>query len=209
MISDGIDHLIVTAADLKSGMDHIEKKLGVRPEPGGRHSEFGTHNALLSLGSATYLEIISPDPNTVISRQKRLFSEHFSQKPKLTTWVYRTQEITIKADKAKQAGIDVGNVSSGSRETTNGQQVRWKLTNPYKMLCDGAVPFLINWGETLHPAQSAPAAGELLDFHIEHPDPDEVKKCLTVLGINVPVRFSKKVRLVASIATELGRVDLS
>jgi Glyoxalase-like domain len=56
--SNAIDHIVFGCSDLERGMDEIEQLLGIRPVPGGRHIQFGTHNALLSLGPATYLEVI-------------------------------------------------------------------------------------------------------------------------------------------------------
>ena len=77
LLPNNIDHLVYTSLNLEAGMDKIEQLLGVRPEPGGQHPDFGTHNALLSLGSSTYLEIISPDPSLKSPKQGLLFQDQF------------------------------------------------------------------------------------------------------------------------------------
>jgi hypothetical protein len=43
-----LDHLVVAAATLEQGEDHLESLLGVRPRRGGRHVVMGTHNSVLT-----------------------------------------------------------------------------------------------------------------------------------------------------------------
>jgi hypothetical protein len=48
-----LDHLVVAAATLEQGEDHLEAMLGVRPQRGGKHVAMGTHNSLLRLDART------------------------------------------------------------------------------------------------------------------------------------------------------------
>lgn len=56
-----MDHIILGAADLDRATRAFERITGVRPVYGGKHPT-GTHNALVSLGGQTYLEIIAAQP---------------------------------------------------------------------------------------------------------------------------------------------------
>ena len=45
-----VDHLVYGVPDLADGCDDMERRLGVRPAPGGRHAGLGTANALVAIG---------------------------------------------------------------------------------------------------------------------------------------------------------------
>ncbi len=56
-----IDHLVAAAGTLEQGREWLAGRLGVAPQPGGRHVLMGTHNLVLRLGADVYLEIIAID----------------------------------------------------------------------------------------------------------------------------------------------------
>ncbi len=208
LFPSNIDHLVYTVSNLEAGMYEIDRLLGVRPEPGGQHPDFGTHNAILSLGPTTYLEVIAPDPSLKSPKQGLLFQDYYGQEPRLTRWVIRTEKIETLVEKAKAGGLHLGEVQSGSREKPDGTMLSWKLTNPWIMPLDGVIPFLISWGDTPHPASSAPQVAELVDFRIEHQSPTKVKEALDLIGVKVSVSKDDKVRLLATIKTAVGEVKL-
>ena len=198
-MSYGIDHLVYACAHLARGMDEIENLLGVRPVPGGQHPEFGTHNALLSLGPETYIEVIARDPDSTVSVPSALAELANDQKSQLKTWVLRTEEIDQLAGVANAAGINIGSVQSGCRRAPDGSAIRWKLTDHNAMPMDGAIPFLISWGDTPHPAGVVPRGGEFLSLTIEHPDADYVRAALSVLGVELEVIQAAEFKLTAGI----------
>ena len=194
-----IDHIVYAAPNLETGMDTIEALLGVRPVKGGRHPLYGTHNALLSLGDSIYLEIIAPDPGLEAPANGRLLQEHFGENPHIATWVLRSAQIEKDAAFARKNGVMVGRVSSGQREKPDGTILSWQLTDPYALPFDGAIPFLISWGKTPHPAGSVPKAGQLIGLAISHPDAPKLIQQLDILGIHTTVTSSREVKIKARI----------
>jgi hypothetical protein len=203
-----VDHLIYAAPDLDDGILAMERLLGRRAVPGGRHPDFGTRNALLGLGPETYIEIIAPDPAVPSPPRGRLFGLDQLERPRLVTWVLRDEAIEARAEAARRAGLAIGVVAQGSRVRPDGGVVSWKVTDPYAMPLDGAVPFLIAWGTTPHPAASLPVAGQLLDLRLEHPDPGVARAAFAALGVEPKVGQGDGVQLIATIRVDGRDVEI-
>ncbi len=203
-----IDHLLFGVPDLAEGMDLLEDLLGTRPVIGGRHTALGTHNALLSLGPGTYLEIIAADPDLGRPERGVLFGLDRLVRPRLITWVLRAQHIDRLADRAAAAAVGLGPVQSGSRRNPDGTRLSWRVTDPYAMPMGGAVPFLIDWEETPHPSGAAPHAGSLVSLRIEHPEAELLRTRLRALGAEIDVIEAEAIRLTANLRTDRGSVEL-
>ncbi|MGH8810040.1 MAG: VOC family protein, partial [Noviherbaspirillum sp.] len=70
--------------------------LGVSPQTGGEHPRMGTHNLLLRLGEALFLELISPNPSAPAPTRPRWFALDTlgrQSPPRLSTWVVRSADI--------------------------------------------------------------------------------------------------------------------
>ncbi len=115
----GIDHLVYGCRDLELGKDRIEGLLGVRPVHGGRHPDYGTHNALVSLAPQTYLEVIAPDPGARTPRRGNPFGLGSVREPRLVTWALRVDAIAAAA-----AAGGLGGVEAGARRTPDGTRCR-------------------------------------------------------------------------------------
>ncbi|MEM9618204.1 MAG: VOC family protein [Pseudomonadota bacterium] len=201
---ENVDHIIYAVPDLETGMAEIETLLGVRPVIGGRHPQYGTHNALLSLGPSTYLEIIAPAPD-MSAPERGYFFGAASDVSRLAMWVLRTDDIETLSESAVAAGVPLGQIEAGRREKPDGTAITWKASDPYAMPLQGAVPFLIEWGEdTLHPAQSTPPAGELIGLSVEHPRPDDLRRAFDALGVELQITQADAYRLVATVRTLSG-----
>ena len=157
-----IDHVVYLTHDLDRGCDQIEERLGVRPVPGGRHPAWGTHNAILSIGSETYLEVIARDPDLPVPKRGVLFGDRALGPTVLpVTWALRCEDLESARRAAAAAGVGLGEITPGSRERSDGTLLEWQLTDPAAMPWGGVVPFLISWGDSPHPAASRRVAEAL------------------------------------------------
>ena len=210
-----VDHLIYAAPELGAAMDEIEALLGVRPIFGGQHTHRGTHNALLSLGGRSYLEIIAPDPTQPEPNVPRSFGLNTPPSHgRLVTWASPSDDLTAQSEQARAAGYDPGTIVAGGRLTSDGVQLHWRsakrpeVSQGKPMVGGGLIPFLIEWGNTPHPALSSPQGCELVGFSAEHPNPTAITAMLTALGIPIPVTQAAQPQLIAIINTPNGQIEL-
>jgi len=203
-----VDHLVYATPDLNRGIEELEKLLGVRATPGGQHPGRGTHNALLALGPAAYLEIIAPDPEQPPPKAPRPFGIDGLKESRLVAWAAKGNDLEQLRRDAVRKGLQLGELASGSRKRPDGVLLSWQYTNPQTVLADGIVPFFIDWGESPHPARTAAGGLSLIDLRAEHPDADRVQQMLRQLGLDLPVRRGSRPALIAVITGPNGRVEL-
>lgn len=144
----GFDHIAIAARSLDEGAEWLADRLGVAPEPGGRHPLMGTHNMLLSLGPAAYLELIAIDPAAPAPDRPRWFGlDRLDGPPRLAGWVMRQSPLLAPAG---------SRISAASRG-----DLSWRITIPDsgQMPHDGARPMRIDWGAGTHPADRLPDRG--------------------------------------------------
>ncbi len=203
-----VDHLVFAAPSLEEGVRFIERTLGVTATPGGQHLGMGTRNALVSLGSDVYLEIIGPDPDQPEPARARPFGIDDLSGPRLVTWAARTTDLATMVEAVGKAGMDLGEIMEMSRQRPDGTLLRWELSSPFASRADGVVPFLMDWMDSEHPARSLSPGPELLDLVVEHPDSDAVAAALAAMGSQVGVVYAEEAGLVARVHTDRGIVEL-
>ncbi len=171
-----LDHITVTSPTLEAGAQFIWKTLGVKLQPGGAHPRMGTHNLLLRLGDAMFIEVISPDPHASAPGRPRWFGldgVRSDTPPALTTWVACTS--------------DIYNVVSAAAEPLGGVEpmrrgaLDWLITIPAdgSVPLDGVGPALIEWQTGPHPATRLDDLGlSLVKLEIFHSDPARVARLL-------------------------------
>ena len=197
-----IDHLVYAAPDLPAAVAEVEERFGVRAQAGGKHIGLGTHNALLALGERTYLEIIAPDPGQPQPSMPRPFGIDGLRRGSLVSWALACDDIDGAVARARSRGYDPGEVADGQRTGPTGTVLRWRMTRNAK--AGGLIPFLISWGDTEHPARSAPHGLTLVAFHLEHPDPASLAPLLTAIGGDTEIRPAATAALVARLSGPNG-----
>lgn len=203
-----VDHLVYAAPTLESGVDAIERLLGVRPAPGGKHIGLGTHNALLGLREDTYIEIIAPDPDQPEPSRPLPFGLATLEEPRLATFAIRTTDIGALVASAREAAYDPGEIIDMSRQRPDGVVLKWRLAFHEQMPGGGVIPFVIDWGDTPQPSAGLPQGGALAALRAEHPEAQSARSALAVLDFEMDVTWGDAPALIATIDGHNGRLEL-
>lgn len=116
------------------------------------------------------------------------------------------EDIDAARTYARSHGFDPGPVMDGHREDATGRLLHWRATANAQVA--GLIPFLINWGDTRHPAVDAPVGLTLRSLSVEHPRPTEIRTALAAMGADVEVRRALRPALVARIEGPHGDGEL-
>ena len=213
-MSVALDHLVVAAPSLAQGVEWCEAVLGVTPGPGGKHPLMGTHNRLFAIGSEafaqTFFEIIAIDPDATPPARARWFSLDaidLGAGPRLLHWVARCDALDAQCAGLRAAGFDPGPAIAASRDTPQGR-LQWRITvrDDGALLAGGALPTLIDWGDTRHPCSSMPASGVTLCGLTLHGVPTGAANALCSPGVEFAVDAGPA--LTATLDTPRGRITL-
>jgi len=178
-----IDHIVIGTSDLISGTSVMENKLSHKFSPGGEHKIMGTHNNLLKLQSAIYLEIIANNPNADKPSRPRWFSldenniiKKIKNAPRALCWVLEVENIE---DTVKKCGYNPGEILQLSRNGMN-----WKVTVPVdgKLIENGILPILIEWNKFQHPTKKLSNSKVSLNkLCLYHPEPKKINNIISNL----------------------------
>lgn len=203
-----LDHIVYGTRDVARTIEDLERLLGVRASPGGKHPGRGTHNALMSLGEERYLEIIGPDPAQPGFSGVLPFGLDLLTDPKIVTWAVKAPDLEQRVKVARAQGYDPGEILPRSRELPNGTLLKWRLTSLGTDHTNWLVPFLIDWGDSPHPSRTAPAGVTLSRIRATHPDPEGTRKALGALGVEMEIERGPESRLIVHINAPRGVVEL-
>jgi hypothetical protein len=202
----GVDHVILGIGDLEKGIEELERLTGVRAVYGGAHPGRGTHNALISLGGAQYLEILAPNPE---DRGSTPWIGELGNLTSLTPvgWAARSGDLPVLQQALKSQGIETGEIRPGARNQPDGTRLAWRtldLTAPSPLL-----PFFIEWDPaTAHPSETTPKGCRLTGFSLHDPAPEALRKPLQAAGLGVEVLEAEEAGLRIFLACPKGEVEL-
>ncbi|MFF0199904.1 VOC family protein [Streptomyces sp. NPDC005017] len=182
-----LDHLVLATPDLAGTVADFARRTGVTPAPGGVHVGLGTRNHLVSLGGSAYLEIIGPDPEQSGHEGPRAFAVDVLPVPRTVTWAIRPADLDATIATARARGYDPGPAHAMSRRTPDGTLLSWRLTDGADAHPSGLVPFLIDWGDSPHPAASGLPVTPLLGLTATTPDPGALRPPLAALDVELPL----------------------
>lgn len=201
-----IDHLVWYDADLAEGRRHFEACMDAAPLYGGEHPGEGTANAVLSLGPATYLEILGRDvaqPASVLHPEVAALRGQG-----LYHWAVGGIDIERAARRAASFGLTGGTPAPGGRLKPDGKRLDWLCWGLHDHGFGALVPFLIDWRDSEHPALSAPPGGRIASFEIHTPQRDRLCAIFEALEIDVPVRAGATPRVEAVLESGRGQTVL-
>jgi len=208
------DHFVVGISDLDKGMNLIEEMTGVRPVYGGVHPTIGTHNALISLGDHTYLEIIAPNPDADFENLdpalKAEFMDPLKQMTALTPflWAVGSSDLAMTSLLLKDAGVELSSPGGGSRKKPDGTVLNWHaafITGPQS----AELPFFIRWSETtVSPAVDSPKGCHFEHFSISRPDTAILEKLKEQLGLGVEISNASELKFQIVLSCPKGDVTL-
>lgn len=211
MLRSHFDHLVITAPTLAAGVDYVSKELGATLQQGGEHASMGTHNFLLKLGDASFLEVIAVNPDVPPPRQARWFEldePESNETPRLATWVVRTDDV--------KAALVASPVVSGYVMPMSRGALNWMITVPRNgsLPLQGVAPTMIQW-QVAHPAVGMKDSGcSLIRLEGFHPRAEKVTAMLKAIGFQGDFSVSQlapgeQPYLVAHIQTPGGVRQLS
>jgi len=177
-----LDHIVVTTPDLPGLVAEFEAATGVRPERGGSHEKLGTTNYLVSFSDDSYLELLGIDHDLPEPEGPRPFNIDSIERHTVSTWVIHPKNPDATVAAGREAGVDVGDLTPASRRKPDGGLLSWRLTPPLYGGAHGAIPFLIDWQDSVSPARTTSASARLDSFVVHTDDPVSMRMSLAALG---------------------------
>lgn len=205
-----VDHIVYTVFDLNKSIAKFESLLGVRPIFGGHHKTFGTKNALINLNRGMYLELLAADKANMSVEKPRWMGVDVLTEEQITRWAIKSEGLEKDSLALKKYNPMMGRIAKGSRNTTDGRLLQWKLTMPLSLPEVELVPFMLDWGQSkIHPHEALPAMGcELVELYGTHPTPEQYSSIFASLGLNFKIEKASEIKLKMILKSPKGIITL-
>jgi len=200
-----VDHLVWYAGDLADGERQLAR-LDSAPAYGGVHLGEETCNSLLSLGTATYLEILAHDPAQPASALDPEIAGLKGQG--LYHWAAGGVDLAPLTGRARAAGLIASDVVSGGRAKPDGTWLGWRLLGIRDHGFGALVPFFIDWGDGAHPASTAPRGGRLASLELISPRAAALRDLFKVLELDFAIAEGEKPGITATLEGAGGMLRL-
>jgi hypothetical protein len=181
-----IDHLVWYSPVLAAGERYFASRMDCAPAYGGVHPGDGTQNSLLSLGDATYVEILARDPaqETSVSLDRELAG---LKGQGLYHWAIGGVDLDSIIGRARRSSYEVSDAVSGGRRLPDGNWLGWKCVGLRNHGFGALVPFFIDWTDCVHPALSAPRGGRFAKIELFSPEAAKLGDLFRMLGLQLSV----------------------
>jgi len=138
----GFDHFIILVNELDAAMSAF-RRLGFEVRAGGEHPAFGSHNALIALADAAYLELVAfKNPALAEKSFWRDGVRRVRAGEGFGGFVLGANDLTNEVAQLAARGLKYDAPQAGARVRPDGQRVEWH-TAMYDGSPTGALPFLI------------------------------------------------------------------
>lgn len=200
-----LDHILLGCNDLERGIAFVEEHTGVGATFGGVHPGRGTQNALLSLGTRRYLEIIAPDPKQAGVEQYSAITK--LKEPRLVGWAAHRDDLDQFAAQLRQEGVEFEGPQPGSRQRPDGKVLHWKALR-LKDDHGGLLPFFIEWSkDSVHPSTDAPKGCALERFKAITPSVVDLQLAAGRAQVELSVSAGGHPGLQATISGPRGKLE--
>jgi hypothetical protein len=133
-----LDHVLISVSDLSNAVLEFEARYGLSSVEGGRHAAWGTANRIVPLGE-TYLELVAVVDHKQAAQSA--FGRWVANSPPNAPlgWAIRTDDLDGTAERL---GLSV---AAGSRLTSSGELLSWRIAGVEQSMVEPPLPFFIEW----------------------------------------------------------------
>jgi catechol 2,3-dioxygenase-like lactoylglutathione lyase family enzyme len=141
-----LDHAVIGVSNLDAAIERF-RALGFDTQPGGRHADGGTHNALIRFG-LDYVELLAVyDEKEARARGRTINDELNGREAALIGYALATENIEDEATHFRGTEPEQPSPRAMGRNRPNGQALTWRVLTPGRDRWSWGRPwpFLIQW----------------------------------------------------------------